>query len=227
MGNPSPLAEAPGVCAARWSAPGPLRSHCGWRCCRWPSGWPGLAEDPPPLPPSLQCQNRIIGQRSQGGKSAVWLHTTHRAIMKTRNLSQGKEGVKSVVQVSPVSREKICLNQSTWVHFLWNLVLDSNPVCAHNLGPFCSSRKIENYSVQCCNTLYQTTNGFTAWKSNQHLHHLPLRPKNTSAGIIPTQGASNYLTPGLLDPSMDITPGDWFRNRKKTTTGDSEYQLEK
>lgn len=63
--------------------------------------------------------------------------------------------------------------------------------------------------------LPQATNGFTAWKSNQHLHHLPLQPKNTSAGITSTQGASNYLTPGLLDPCMDITLGTDLETEKK------------
>ena len=60
----------------------------------------------------------------------------------------------------------------------------------------------------CCNMLYPAPNGFTAWQSNQHLHHHPLRPKNTSAGIISPQGASYYLTLGLLDPCMDITHGN-------------------
>lgn len=55
------------------------------------------------------------------------------------------------------------------------------------------------------NMLSQTTNGFRVWKSNQHLHHLPLQSKNTSTDITSTQGASNYLTPELLDPSMNST----------------------
>lgn len=57
--------------------------------------------------------------------------------------------------------------------------------------------------------LSQATNGFTAWESNQHVHHLPLHPKNTRAGITSTKGASNYLyiTSGLLDPNMYITKG--------------------
>lgn len=81
--------------------------------------------------------------------------------------------------------------------------------------PVCSSRKIENYSVQCYNTLSQATNGFTAWKSNQHLHHLILQPKNTSADITSTQGASNYLTSRLLDSYMAITQGVLMLEQKK------------
>lgn len=107
--------------------------------------------------------------------------------------------------------------------FFRYLLLDSIFISEHN--PF-SCRKIENYSVQCHNMLSQATNGCTAEKSNQHLHHLPLWSKNTNAGIISMQGASNYLTPRLLDPCMGSTQGDWFRNRQKTIGG-SDFQLEK
>lgn len=89
------------------------------------------------------------------------------------------------------------------------LVLDLIPLSVHNLNPFVPG------SVQCYNTLSQATNGFTAWKSNQHLHHLILQPKNTSADITSTQGASNYLTSGLLDSYMAITQGVLMLEQKK------------
>lgn len=85
-----------------------------------------------------------------------------------------------------------------------NLLLDKIPISAHNIL-FLQ----ENYSLQCSNMLPQVaTNVFIAWKSNQHLHHLPLSTKNTKAGITSTQGASNYLTTGILDPCRDSTQGD-------------------
>ena len=48
-------------------------------------------------------------------------------------------------------------------------------------------------------------NGFTDWKSNQHLHHLPLQSKNTTNVITSIQGASNYLSLVLLHQCLNST----------------------
>lgn len=63
----------------------------------------------------------------------------------------------------------------------------------------------ENHLVQRHYTFCRATNGLTAWKSNQHLHCLPLQPKNIRAGFTSTRGAISYLTSGLPDPCMSHT----------------------
>lgn len=152
--------------------------------------WPGWSPAPAASQPGR------VSTHSQRSDGRMWLYTG--AVYKHAGIYENNIKIKSVSTFRLHSLKK----QNKTTHFKSCFGLDTTVV--HQLIRFVPA-ETENHLVQRHNTFCRATNGLTAWKSNQHLHRLPLQPKNISAGFTSTQGAINYLTSGLPDPCMSHT----------------------
>ena len=87
-----------------------------------------------------------MSTRDQRSKVTVWYNyrgTVYNTLAYydiKKNIEKCCTGISHITETAPKY-----LNQSTWVHFLW--VSLNNIICTE-CHPFCSSRKIENYSVR-------------------------------------------------------------------------------
>lgn len=85
-----------------------------------------------------------MSTQDQRSKVTVW-YNYRETVYNTlgyyeKNIEKCCTGISHITEISPKY-----LNQSTWVHFL--RVFPKNIICTEG-HPFCSSRKIENYSVR-------------------------------------------------------------------------------